>query len=66
MLGSYNEEGPSVDKDLAAKMAAIGELAAYVAQDTDIPFTSVLGYTSHLLTSLEITEEYRQTLGVME
>ncbi len=50
----------------STKMAAIGELSANIAHEINNPLTSVLGYTTHLLKTLDLPEAPRKMLGVME
>jgi len=50
----------------STRLAAIGELATNLAHEINNPLTSVLGYTSHLLKTLDISDEARQKLSLME
>ncbi len=50
----------------STKMAAIGELSANVAHAINNPLTSVLGYTTYLLKTLDIPESQKKILGMME
>lgn len=50
----------------STKMAAIGEIAANIAHEINNPLTSVLGYTSHLLKTLELPESSQRMLRMME
>jgi signal transduction histidine kinase len=50
----------------STKMAAIGELSANVAHAINNPLTSVLGYTTYLLKTLDIPDSQKNILGMME
>jgi two-component system NtrC family sensor kinase len=50
----------------STKLAAIGELATNLAHEINNPLTSVLGYTSHLLKTLDAPEAARRQLHLME
>ena len=50
----------------STKLAAIGELSTNLAHEINNPLTSVLGYTTHLLKTLDLGEPSRRMLGMVE
>ena len=50
----------------SSKMAAIGELATNLAHEINNPLTSVLGYTSHLIKTLDVPDGSLQKLRLVE
>ncbi len=50
----------------STKMAAIGGLSANIAHEINNPLTSVLGYATHLLKTLDLPGEQRKILVTME
>jgi two-component system NtrC family sensor kinase len=62
------EELHSTQRQLlhSTRLAAIGELAANLAHEINNPLTSVLGYTSHLLKTLDLPDEDREKLRLVE
>jgi len=50
----------------SAKMAAIGELSTNVAHEINNPLTSALGYTTHLLKTVQLPDDSRRILKIME
>jgi two-component system NtrC family sensor kinase len=67
LTGKMNELKTTQDQLLhSTKMAAIGELSANIAHEINNPLTTVLGYTTHLLKTLDLPETPRRILGLME
>ncbi len=67
LMGKMNELRSAQEQLVhSTKMAAIGELAANVAHEVNNPLTSVLGYTTHLLKTLDVPEASRRILSMME